>query len=183
MAITDTIPPRYPEDRPIEDDSGNWWVMHVKPNCERQVATYLLNREISYYLPIFKKMSRVGGLKRVRVTETPLFSGYICFALDKDRHHLLYDTKKLVRILKVEDQEGFVRELRSVAKAVESGNELTVENRLIPGRRVLILSGPLEGAEGVVVHRHKQSRLAVSVEMFNQSVLAKLDPDTQLEIL
>lgn len=183
MAITDIIPPRYPLERPIEEDLGLWWVMHIKPNCERQVATYLLNREISYYLPISKKTSRVGGLRRVRVTEIPLFSGYICFALDKEKHGLLYDTKKLVRILKVEDQERFVRELRSVAKAIESGAELSIENRLIPGRRVLILSGPLEGAEGVVVHRHKQSRLAVSVQMFNQSVLAKLDPDTELEIL
>lgn len=183
MALTDEIPARFPQERLIEEDLGLWWVMHVKPNCEKQMATYLINREISYYLPILRKTSRVGGLRRVRVTEVPLFGGYICFALDKDRHGLLYDTKKLVRILKVDDQERFVQELRSVAKAIESGQDLTVENRLIPGRRVLILSGPLEGAEGVVVHRQKQSRLAVSVKMFNQSVLAKLDPDTALEIL
>ena len=48
---------------------------------------------------------------------------------------------------------------------------------------MLILSGPLEGTEGVVVHRRTERQLALSVEMFNQSVLVKLDPWTKIEPL
>jgi transcription antitermination factor NusG len=181
--VKETVKARHPEDRPLDEDLGAWWVMHVKPNCEKQVATYLLNRNISYYLPLYQRKTKVGYWKRIRTTEAPLFSGYLCFALDREKHSLLYDTKKLVRIIKVEDQERFVKELHAISRAIETGEDLLVKPGLVPGRRVLILSGPLEGAEGVVVRRRTERQLALSVQMFNQSVLVKLDPWTKIEPL
>jgi transcription antitermination factor NusG len=177
------IRPRYPEDRPLDADLGSWWVMHIKPNCEKQVAAYLMNRNISYYLPIYKKAEKVGYFGRIRTTEVPLFRGYLCFALEKTKHTLLYDTKKLVRIINVDDQERFVKELSGVATAVESGAQLSIHPGLTPGRRVLILSGPLEGTEGVVVKRRMERRLALSVRMFNQTVMVELDQFTKVEPL
>jgi len=179
----ESIPARYPEDRDLSEDLGTWWVMHIKPNCERQVATYLLNRHIGYYLPLYEKKSRVGYFKRLRTTRVPLFSGYLCFALEKEQHNLLYDTKKFVRIIKVEDQERFVSELQAIARAIESGADLLVKPGLVPGKRVRILSGPLEGIEGVIVSRRNTKELAISVQMFNQSVMVKLEPFTKVEIL
>ena len=183
MARKEKVPPRFPEDRPLEADSGLWWVLHTKPNCEKMVATYLLNRGIGYYLPLFRKRSKYGNLGRIRTTESPLFNGYLCFALDKEDHHLLYDTKKFVRIIKVEDQKRFVTELEAVAGAIESEQELLVQPGLVPGKRVLLRSGPLEGTEGVVVTRRGLKQLALSVKMFNQTVMVRIDPLTKVEIL
>jgi hypothetical protein len=45
------VPARYPEGRTLEEDVGLWWILHTKPRGERHIAQYLLNREISYYLP------------------------------------------------------------------------------------------------------------------------------------
>ncbi len=181
--VKEAVKARHPEDRPLDEDLGAWWVVHVKPNCEKQVATYLLNRNISYYLPLHQRKTKVGYWGRTRTTEVPLFSGYLCFALDRERHNLLYDTKKLVRIIKVDDQERFVKELHAIARAIETGEDLLVKPGLVPGRRVLILSGPLEGTEGVVVRRRTERQLALSVQMFNQSVLVKLDSWTKIEPL
>jgi len=177
------IPARHPEDRPLDEDLGEWWVMHIKPNCERKVASYLLHRNISYYLPLYKRRSKIGYYKRLRETEAPLFSGYICFALDKELHTLLYDTSKFVRIIKVQDQERFVQELKSIEKAIETGQDLHVQPGFVPGKRVLILSGPMAGIEGVVVRSRLERQLALSVKMFNQTVLLKLDPDTKVKAL
>ncbi|MGB6064862.1 MAG: transcription termination/antitermination NusG family protein [Desulfomonilaceae bacterium] len=181
--VKETVKARYPEDRPLDEDLGAWWVMHVKPNCEKQVATYLLNRNISYYLPLYQRKKKVGYWRRIRTIQAPLFSGYLCFSLDREKHHLLYDSKKLVRIIKVDDQERFVSELHAIARAIETGEDLLVKPGLVPGRRVLILSGPLEGTEGVVVQRRAERQLALAVQMFNQSVLVKLDPFTKIEPL
>jgi len=144
------------------------------------IAAYLLKRNISYYFPLYEKHTRVGYFRRIRTNIVPLFRGYLCFALEKENHNLLYDTKKFVRIITVHDQESFVNELNAVAKAMKTGVELMVRPGVVPGKRVYIASGPLEGSEGVVVGgRTKQ--LALSVQMFNQSVLLKLDPLTKLE--
>jgi transcription antitermination factor NusG len=177
------IPARYPEDRLLDEDLGDWWVMHIKPNCERKVASYLLHRNISYYLPLYKRVSRIGYYKRIRETETPLFGGYLCFALDKEKHHLLYDMTKFVRIIRVEDQERFVQELNAIARAIETGAALKVRPGFVPGKRVLILSGPMNGLAGVVVRSRLGSQLALSVKMFNQTVLLKLDPNTKVKVL
>jgi len=183
IMIKPAIPSRFPEDRRLDDDLGNWWVMHVKPNCEKMVARYLLHRSISYYLPLYERQTRVGYLRRIRTAIMPLFGGYICFALEKSEHRLLYDSKKFVRIIQVDDQESFVKEISAVASAIESGEELVVRRGLVPGRKVLILSGPLEGTEGVVVRSRTERKLALSVQMFNQTVLVRLDPLTELEPL
>jgi len=183
MIVRDAVPARYPQDRPLDEDLGCWWVLHIKPNCEKMVATFLLNRNISYYLPLYHRRVRRGCFKRTRITEVPLFRGYVCFALDKERHGLLYDSKKFVRIIKVDDQDRFVQELQSVVKAVESGMDLMLRSGLIPGRRVVIISGPLAGTEGVVVRSKGDARLALSVKMFNQSVLVRLDSGTEVETI
>jgi len=181
--VKEAVLARYPQNRSLDEDLGSWWVLHIKPNCEKLVATYLLNREISYYLPLYNRRVRLGCFSRTRTTEVPLFRGYLCFALDKEKHSLLYDTKKFVRIIQVEDQEKFVSELQSVAKAVECGADFIVRPGLIPGRRVLILSGPLGGTEGIVVRSRRDTQLVLSVKMFNQSVLVRLDRQTDVEIL
>lgn len=178
-----SIPARYPEGRPLDQDLGEWWVMHTKPNCERKVASYLLHREISYYLPLYKRVSKIGYFKRIRETEAPVFSGYLCFALEKEKHTLLYDTTKFVRIIPVQDQERFVHELGAIARAIETGKDLHVQPGFVPGKRVLILSGPMEGTEGVVVRSRLERQLALSVKMFNQTVLLKLDPETKVKAL
>jgi transcription antitermination factor NusG len=183
MTLNDSVPARYPEDRSLDEDLGSWWVLHVKPNCEKMVATYMLNRNISYYFPVYEKKTKYGYWGKIRTAVVPLFRGYICFALEKDRHTLLYDTKKLVRIIKVEDQEAFVQELTAVARAVETGEEIIVSPGIIPGAKVYIASGPLEGTVGVVVRRKGAKQLALSVQMFNQSVLVKLDQFTKVEPL
>jgi transcription antitermination factor NusG len=183
MARKEKILARFPKDRPLDADMGLWWVLHTKPNCERMVAAYLLNRGVGYYLPLFQKRSKYGNLGRIRTTESPLFNGYLCFALHREDHHLLYGSKKFVRILKVENQERFVTELQAVANAVESEQELLVQPGLVPGKRVLIRSGPLEGTEGVVVTRRGEKQLALSVKMFNQTVMVRIDPLTEVEIL
>ncbi len=173
MTVRDTVPTRFPEDRPLDEDLGCWWVMHIKPNCEKKVAAYLLHRKISYYFPLYKEKRTLGYFRATKVVEVPLFRGYLCFALDKEDHNLLYDTSKFVRIIKVEDQERFVNELSSVAKAIDAGNELVVRPGLVPGKKVRISSGPLEGAEGVVIGRPHGRQLALSIRMFNQTVLVQ----------
>ena len=177
------VPARYPEGRNLVEDLGLWWVLHTKPRCERHIAQYLLNRDISYYLPLYRRKIRYGNLGRTRTREVPLFNGYICFALDKQDHKLLYDSKKFVRIIKVDDQLQFVKELQAIARAVETQDDLLVRGGFTLGRRILIVSGPMAGHEGVIVRKQGKRHLALSVKMFNQTVLVQLDQETMLEPL
>jgi len=179
----ENIPSRFPEDMSLEDHMGLWWILHVKPNCEWKLARYLLRHEISYYFPLYDRKIKVGYLRRERITQAPLFRGYICFALDREKHVLLYNTHDFTRIIQIKDQEKFIRELQFVTKALSTGRDLLVKPGILKGRKVIVASGQLQGVEGIVVGRTKKGRFAITVEMFNRTVIVNVDPFTDLELL
>ena len=144
MRVTEMVPPRYPEDRPLHEDLGLWQVLHVKSNWEKKVAAYLMGKNISYYMPLQRIRRTVGCFRSTRITEVPLFRGYVCFALERDEHQLLYGSGMFVRILQVEDQERFVNELKAVGRAIETEDDLVLRPGVVPGRKVVILSGTSE---------------------------------------
>lgn len=181
--IKELVPQRYPEGRPLCADTGLWRVLHVKSNWEKKVAAYLMGKNISYYLPSMKMRMSAGYRRSSRITEVPLFRGYVCYALERDEHHLLYGSRMFVRILQVDDQERFVRELQAVDTAIQTENDLILRPGLYPGKRVVILSGPLKDTEGVVVESGSKRSLALSVKMFNQTVLVRIDPFTRVRAL
>ncbi len=183
MKSAEYISCRYPEDRALSEDVGMWWALHVKPNREWRMASFLMHKGISYYLPIYEHKKRYGYPPRERVTIRPLFRGYICFALHKDKHPLLYDSKDFVRILEVPNQDQFVRELESVVIALKVGKDLFVRSGLATGKKVIVVSGPFKGVEGVVTRHSKKGQIALTVEMFNRTVLINLDEFTDVDMI
>jgi transcription antitermination factor NusG len=180
MQPREEVPQRYPEGRSISEDLGLWRVLHVKSNWEKKVAAHLMSKNISYYLPLRRARRSAGRFRSSRIIEVPVFKGYVCFALEEDEQQLLYGSGLFVRILPVEDQERFVKELQAIGRAIETEEDLTLWSGVVPGKRVVIESGPLKGTEGVVVGSGTKRRLALSVQMFNQSVLVRLDPFTDV---
>jgi transcription antitermination factor NusG len=183
MVIGDDLPCRYPIDKSFSDFLDSWWVMHVKPNCEIQIVSFLFSKNIPYFSPHYTKNVKYGNLGRIRAKTIPLFPGYVCFVLDRDEHRMLYDTKKLVRILHVRNQSQFVDELTSIDRALASGLELDVKSGLAIGSKVIIESGPLQGMLGIVVRSKDEKRLALNVTMFNQNVIMTLGPDTIIKVI
>jgi transcription antitermination factor NusG len=183
MKPSESIPGRYPSDRSLEDDLGSWWVIHVKPNREWKVAKYFLHHEITYYLPLYDRKTKVGYLKREKIVKAPLFRGYLCFALEKGQHGLLHECHDYVRIIDIPDQYKFVQEMEHVSKALDTCQDLFVKPGIVKGRKVLIASGPMEGVVGIVSGRSKKGQVALTVEMFNRTVIVNTDQFTNLEIL
>ncbi len=174
---------RYPENRSLTEDIGQWWALHVKPNREWRMATYLRHKGISYYLPIYEHKRRFGYPPREKITLRPLFRGYICFALHKDNHSVLYDSRDFVRIIEVRNQDQFVRELESVSIALTVGKDLFVRSGLARGKKVFVQNGPFQGVEGIVTRHSKKGQIAISVEMFNRTVIINLDEFTKLDVM
>jgi transcription antitermination factor NusG len=174
---------RYPEDRTLSEDKGLWWALHVKPNREWRMASFLTHKRISYYLPVYEHKKRYGHPPKEKTVLKPLFRGYICFALDKDNHSALYGSHDFVRIIEVPDQDQFVRELESIAIALKVGKDLFVRSGLASGKKVRVVSGPFKGVEGVVSRHTKKGQIAISVEMFNRTVIINLDEFTTLDVL
>jgi transcriptional antiterminator RfaH len=168
---------QYPDDLfeqlPETDEPRFWWALFTRPRQEKSVARQLLSRQIPFYLPLVAKNLAYRG-RRLK-SHIPLFSAYLfMYGTDAERTASL-GTNRLAGVLPVPDGDQLVRDLAQLRQLIASKAPLTVESRLLPGRRVRIRSGPMLGIEGTVVSRLRETRLVLAVNFLQRGVSVEVD--------
>ncbi len=166
---------RWPIDRSLEDDLGQWRVAHVKPRNEKALAEDCKHLAIGYYLPLYEKRTRRRDNNKPRKSIIPLFPGYLPFVDEDDAKHRLYETNRIVHILDVPDQQQFVEDLTGIWQAVSAGVTIGVEESYSVGQKVRVKEGPLQGLIGVILDNANKRRLLLNVEAFRMAVSVELD--------
>ncbi|MDA0658926.1 MAG: antitermination protein NusG [Planctomycetota bacterium] len=173
---------RFPEDvLENQHDLGEdrqWWAVYTKSRQEKALARSLLGLKVPFYLPLIQRDNAVRG-RRTR-SHVPMFSGYLFVCGSESERIRVLATNRISRLIQVPDQTRLVRDLRYLDRLITSGVPLTLESRLEPGQGVRIKTGPMLGAEGVVISRRGQSRLLLAVQFLQQGVSVEIE-DYQVE--
>jgi len=175
----DLCPETLLDDSDYQSEHRQWKAFYTKPSQEKAFARELLTAEIPFYLPLVKKTS-VYSNRHVITSWKPLFPGYVFVCGSKDECMESLSTRRVVRILPVHDPDRLLQDLRRIRKLIASGAPVTPERRLVRGDRVRVRYGPLAGFEGVVLVRHRRTRLLVSVDFLQQGASIEID-DFMLE--
>lgn len=156
--------------------TGTWWIAHTKARFEKVFAWDMLSRGIGYFLPMWEKVIFSGGRKR-RVM-MPLFTSYVFFCgTDEDRYRAMA-TNRLCQTIEVFDQDRLVQELTRIEKALVGKAIIDHYPRLPVGSRCRITSGPMMGAEGVVIERNNtKARMVLEVTILGRGALIEIDAD------
>ena len=179
-AETSVFPENLFELAEAEPSDRSWQAIYTKARQEKALARQLVQREIPFYLPLVSKENCLRG-RRVR-SFAPLFNGYVfLFGTDEERVGAL-TTNRISRILPVRDQQQLCQDLMQVYHLIETDAPLTIERRLMPGRRVRVKAGAMMGMEGTVTSRRGACRLLVAVNFLQQGVSVAID-DYMLEPL
>src|SRR3989304_113717 len=112
LRIDENPPSRWPNERSLLDDRGQWWVIYTKPRNEKALAWDLYRMGIGYYLPLTIKQTRRGNGK-YRKSIVCLFPGYMSVVNYPNYKNELKRTGRVARIIEVEDQDRFVREIEN----------------------------------------------------------------------
>ena len=163
----------YPPDTSVQDMDGTWWVAHTKSRQEKAIAHDLARMGISYFLPIFEKLTIIRG-RRFRPL-VPLFTSYVFACGTEEQRSEMFTTNRLAGAIPVVDQELFVDELAQIQKAVEAQVTFDPWPYLKVGRRCRVTSGPLKGVEGIIEKRKKITRLVLTVHTLGQAVSLEID--------
>jgi transcriptional antiterminator RfaH len=150
-----------------------WWVLHTRPRAEKALARKLLGQELPYFLPLYKKQWRSRG--RLLCSYVPLFTGYLFLRGDHEARRQALETNLVANCLTVPDPQQLRADLFGVHQLMTSGAPLTPEERLQPGTRVEIVSGPLAGLEGTVLRAGSRMRFYVEVKFLQQGVSAEVE--------
>jgi transcription antitermination factor NusG len=182
MPILPIEPDIFPDDLLEQADPESalrWWALYTLSRREKDLIRRLRALNISHYAPLIKRRTRSPN-GRTRISQVPLFAGYVFLRGGEDDRYSALKTNCISRCLTVDDPERLVRDLQSIRRLITSDVPLTPESRIEPGMRVRIRSGSLAGLEGTVVKRRGTERLFVTVEFLQQGASVQLD-DFQVE--
>lgn len=173
---------RYPEDRALEDDIGDWVVAHLKSRQEKKFASDLMRAGIPYYLPLVEKRTRRRDNGKLRKSILPLFPGYVAVAAPEDRWSELFEYHRVANLIPVLDQDAFTRELSQVHTVLTSQQKVEVLPLFAEGQPVRVKAGPMMGVQGEVAEYRGNAIFLIRVRMFQLSVRVEIE-DSYLEAI
>ena len=167
----------YPDDvltKNITDDQ-RWYVVYTKPRHEKSLAWNLMQRKVSYFLPLIKK--KQPSIKRVRYSLTPLFTSYVFVKANNEKRIQALKTNRIVQTLHVEDQTLLVKEMDIIYKAISNRKVNEYISDIKKGQKVRIIAGPLIGLEGILVEHKNERYIIVEIESVNKTIRVEIESD------
>ena len=155
----------------------HWYAGCTASRHEKRVAEQLRQRGVQYFLPLYETIHRwQNGRHRVQL---PLFPGYLFVRLAlRDRRQVL-EIPGFARLVGFSSTPTPLRdaEIEAMQRGLELGMHAQPHPYLTAGRRVEIVSGPLQGMTGVLLRRHGLCRVVLSVELIQRSLVVEVNAE------
>ena len=161
-------------------DTLVWSVLHTKSRQEKALASTLDSMGVKYFLPLTRQ-ARYYGRRKLYV-EVPVFPSYLFLWSTMEQAYLADQTKRVVQIIRVENQKKLEWEIDNIRLALCKDACLVPHPFLKRGTRVEVRSGPLRGLQGVVDRQKAKNLLVLQVESFGRAVSLEIDASL-LEVL
>jgi len=151
-----------------------WAVVRVRPRQEKKLADQLRAKRIWCFLPLGRSVRYYEH--RTRVTQVPLFPGYLFARAEREDLFWADRTGRVTQLLEVPDERRLEDELRGLWIAEQNGAELIACPPLEIGDRVEVARGPMRGVKGVVERQGRANRLVLAVSIVNGAAEMEIDP-------
>jgi transcription antitermination factor NusG len=157
------------------DISGAWCAIYTRHQHEKAIAEILSAKGLEVFLPLYNATRRWKD--RTMHLSLPLFPCYLFLRGMKERRLEVVTTPGIVSVLSINGEPAAIpeSEIESVRRAIEWGNRVEPHPFLRCGDRVRVISGPLQGLEGILVRKKNFYRLVLSVEMLERSAAVEVD--------
>lgn len=155
-------------------DTPAWHIVRSRSRQEKLIAEFLESNTIGFFMPMVKVERQYAH--RVRVTDQPLFHGYVFLFGTRDDTFRLLTTKRATQVLRVPNQHRFAAELSSIRRAIDAGQTLELFPGLRPGTHVRVTKGAMTGLVGVIVDESRPGWLHLQVHVLGQSACVEVHP-------
>ena len=167
-----------PSSESLNSISGNWSAVYCKPRQEKALAWDLCRLGVPYFLPMVLRETSSGGRRRRNLY--PIFKSYVFVAGGEEDRLAVIKTNRLVQWVKIDpaEQATFRQEIFSLELALHAAPEkLEIYSQLVTGKRVGITSGPMKGAEGIVLNAENPARIWIGVTMMGAGASIEIHAD------
>jgi transcription antitermination factor NusG len=157
------------------EPSAPWYALYTRHQHEKTVGDMLARKGFEVFLPLYRSARRWKD--RVKTLSLPLFPSYVFVHGGIERQLQIVTTPGVHSVVSAAGHAAVIptEEIDAVKRMVE--NLLRVEPHpfLKCGDRVMVVSGPLQGIEGILTRVKSLFRLVISVEMLQKSVAVEID--------
>jgi transcription antitermination factor NusG len=159
---------RHVEGRP-------WHVLYTRHQHEKAIAYVLSNKGFEVFLPLYSATHRWND--RSKQLLLPLFPCYVFLRGGLERWLDIVTTPGIHMLVTSVGHPAVVpeEEIHAVRQLLEMSERVEPHPFMRSGDWVRVKSGPLMGAEGILVRKKNLFRLVVSVEMLGRSAATEVD--------
>jgi transcription antitermination factor NusG len=152
-----------------------WYALYANTRHEKLVAKQLEERSIETFLPLYRTWHRWKD--RRKQVELALFPSYVFVRIgEADRLRVL----KIPGVVNLVSFNGRMaplpeREIAALRDALENNIYAEPCPYLRVGKKVRVVRGPMEGAEGILARKKDKCRVVISVDVLMRSVAVELE--------
>jgi transcription antitermination factor NusG len=158
-------------------DGTEWLAVQVRAGRERSSADHLRQRDIDVFLPFYREPRQWSD--RVKQLERALFAGYVFCRPHGAALRTILVAPGVIRI--VGDGQGPLAvpaaEIGAIQQIIDACLLAAPWEFVQIGQRVRVESGPLRGADGIVLLIKGNRRLVLSIPLLQRSVAVEMHAD------
>jgi transcription antitermination factor NusG len=153
----------------------HWFAAYTFGNHEKRVAEALAGKGVEHFLPLYESVRRWSD-RKIRL-QRPLFPGYVFVRIASQERLRVQRVQGVVRLVGFNGQLTALPddEIEILRRALTTRVSAAPHPFLAVGTRVRIVRGPLAGLSGVTVRRKGSTRIVLSIELIQRSVVVDLD--------
>lgn len=164
---------------PVADMAAvpQWYAVQTRGRHEKKVANKLRDKGIETFLPAIREVHRWSD--RNKIVEVPMFPCYTfvrTVANSAERLRIL-QTDGVVRLVGTGSELVPIemKQIDDIRMLVGNGVSMTIYPFLRVGQKIRIRGGCLDGLEGIMESRPRESTLIISVDAIQRSIAISLD--------
>lgn len=171
IPITNTLPLATPGAVP------QWYAVQTRGRQEKKVATMLQEKGIETFLPAKREVHRWSD--RNKIVEVPLFPCYtfVRIAVNTCARLRVLQTDGVIRIVGTGTELSAIdaKQIDDIRTLLGAGVALMMHPFLRMGQKIRVRGGCLDGLEGMLVSRPRESTLVISVDAIQRAIAINLD--------
>jgi transcription antitermination factor NusG len=153
-----------------------WYAIWVMSRAEFVVSKALTEHGIEAYAPTWRERNEWSD--RVKYVDRPLFPGYLFAAMDAEQRAKALRIAGVIQLMpnSLHPEPIEAAEIENIRRVAASG--LRAEQCVyVTGDEVVVQSGPLAGARGIVQHTKQSTRVIVRMEMLRRAVQVEISAE------
>jgi transcription antitermination factor NusG len=153
----------------------HWYAIYTSANHEKKVAAELGRRNVESFLPLYSSVRRWKD-RRMQL-QLPLFPGYVFVHLALSERLRVLQVPGVAKLVGFGGQPAALPDAQLEALRAGLNGQLCAEPHpyLAVGRRVRVLRGPFQGAEGILSRKKGVFRVVLSLELILRSIAVEVD--------